>query len=174
MTICAREVRTESDWGIPWTMSLHLRLHPPVVPDTDRPPSCEPGGFPHHAVRLIPMADIGPRLSAQHLERSPITGLHQAHDRLDAAREDLAHAKSGLTRAESASEHAVASAVQARDSYEQARADARRAELQLRKEQRRIEDAKLALRQAYEMVARLEGLTALPDEPATDEQLGAA
>lgn len=156
-------------------MTLHLRPHPPVVPDTDRPPAGRPiGGFPHHAVRLIPMADAGPLLSEQEADRSPVNNLHVAHDRLGSARRDLAASKSALGRAEQASETAQAAAARARDSYERARADARRAELVLRQEQRRTEDAKLVLRQAYEGVARLEGLTASLDEAPDGPELGAA
>jgi hypothetical protein len=157
-------------------MTMHLRNHPPVVPDTDRPPTSALGSFPHHAVRLIPMADAESRLSEQQTELSPTSGLHSAHERLDTARDELARAKAGVSCAMAASDQAVEAAGRARDTYEQARADARRAELILRQQQRRIEDAKLALRQAYEAVARLEGLTIVADEPpaTSDSELGAA
>jgi hypothetical protein len=159
-------------------MTLHLRPHTPVVPDTDRPPAGRPlGGFPHHAVRLIPIVDAGPLLTEQAAERSPINNLHVAHERLSSARHALAGSKGVLGRAEQASEAAQVAANQARETYERARADARRAELVLRQEQRRTEDAKLALRQAYESVARLEGLSATlddPAEPADPAELGAA
>ena len=48
--------------------------------------------------------------------------------------------------------------VRTRVAYERARSDARRCELALRQQQRVAEDAKLALRQAYEQVAHIEGL----------------
>ncbi len=84
--------------------------------------------------------------------------LRLAHQHLADARADLAVAKAAVAKATEDSATAQDHTVRTRVAYERARSDARRCELSLRQEQRRAEDAKLALRQAYEQVAHIEGL----------------
>ncbi len=127
---------------------------PPEPPATDRA---------HGTVRLIPLADAESRIAGQAtLRRSPELELRQAHDRLNQARETVAVASSALEQATETASAAHDHADHTRVAYERARMDSRRAELMLRKEQRRADDAKLALRQAYELVAHLEGMRGAP------------
>jgi hypothetical protein len=141
-------------------MALWMRTTPPALPDTDHPP-VDGQGSPttHHTVRLIPRDEAAPMLAEQTSSRlSADYSLQLAHQRLGQARADLARAKSAVSQALDESETARDHTVRTRVAYERARADARRCELALRQQQRWAEDAKLALRQAYERVAHIEGL----------------
>jgi hypothetical protein len=138
----------------------HKMQAPRALPDTDRPPTDRrPGGFPHGTVRLIPIVDAEPRL-AEHVagRLTPEDSLRQAHDRLAGARGSVTEAKTALALAASQASGAHDFAERAKVAYERARSDARRSELTLRQRQRQADDAKLGLRQAYELVAHLEGL----------------
>jgi hypothetical protein len=117
----------------------------------------------HGTVRLIPLADAESRIAGQAtLRRSPERDLRQAHDRLQQAREAVAAVSSALGLAAESASAAPDHSERTRVAYERARVDSRRAELALRQEQRRADDAKLALRQAYEQVAHLEGMRGAP------------
>ncbi len=117
----------------------------------------------HGTVRLIPLADAESRIAGQAtLHRSPERDLRQAHDRLAQARQAVAAVSAALGQAAESASAAHDHSERTRVAYERARMDSRRAELALRQEQRRADDAKLALRQAYEQVAHLEGMRGAP------------
>ena len=143
----------------------------PLSPNTSADAQALAGALPeppatdraHGTVRLIPLADAESRIAGQAtLHRSPERELRQAHDRLNEARGTVAVASSALEQATETASAAHDHAERTRVAYERARMDSRRAELTLRKEQRRADDAKLALRQAYEHVAHLEGMRGAP------------
>jgi hypothetical protein len=141
-------------------MMINVHAPPTALPDTNHPPAPRTRRlFPQQTVRLIPIDEAEPMLADQIAERlAPERGLRQAHERLAAARAAVGEAKAELARAEADSSTARDFAVRTRVAYERARADARRSELAVRQQQRRTEDATLAMRQAYELVAHLEGL----------------
>ena len=89
---------------------------------------------------------------------SPERALGKANACLLEARRSLADAKVGSARAFREASDADDFTVRSRIAYERARADSRRCGLALRRWQRQADDAKLMMRQAYELVARLEGL----------------
>ena len=159
------EVRCRRGRGINGVMTAPLSPNSPVeAQDLAGVPSEPPAtDRAHGTVRLIPLADAESRIAGQAtLRRSPELGLRQAHDSLNQARETVAVASSALDRATEAASAAHDHAERTRVAYERARMDSRRAELILRQEQRRANDAKLALRQAYEHVAHLEGMRGAP------------
>jgi hypothetical protein len=147
-------------------MTLKMHPHPSAVPDTDRPPSGQNGAsFPHHVVRLIPLDQAEPVLAEQLAQRSSCgIGLSKAQDRLVEARSELGDAKASRSRAELAALAAQEVASKAALAYERARWEVRRAEVELRQQQRRTDDAKVTLRQAYAAVARFEGLNGVPED----------
>ena len=117
----------------------------------------------HGTVRLIPLGEAEPLLAGQEADRlNPERNLRRAHDRLIEARRCVAGANGDLDRAAQEASDAHDFAERSRVAYERARIDARRAELALRQRQRRADDAKLGLRQAYEEVAHLEGMRGSP------------
>ena len=141
-------------------MAIWMHSTPRALPDTDHPPVDEQASrATHHTVRLIPQDEAAPMLAEQVSSRlSADHSLRLAHQRLADARADLAAAKAAVAKATEDSATARDHTVRTRVAYERARSDARRCELALRQQQRRAEDAKLALRQAYEQVAHIEGL----------------
>ena len=146
--------------GVTNGMAIWMHSTPRALPDTDRPP-VDGQGSPtnHRTVRLIPQDEAAPMLAEQVSSRlSDDHSLRLAHQRLADARSTLASAKSAVTKATEDCATAQDHTVRTRVAYERARSDARRCELALRQHQRRAEDAKLALRQAYEHVAHIEGL----------------
>jgi len=137
--------------------NLHLPL--PAVPDTHHPVPLSSRPFTQRTVKLIPIDEAEPILADQIAERlSPERGLRQAHERLALARMALGSAKGALASAEAAASTARDHEVRTRVAHERARADQRRADVNVRERQRAADDARLLLRQAYDLVAHLESL----------------
>jgi hypothetical protein len=140
-------------------MMINLHAGPSALPDTHHPAPLNPRPFSQRTVKLIPIGEAEPLLADQVAERlSPERGLRQAHERLVAARVALGGAKAALASAESYAATARDHEVRTRVAHERARSDVRRAEVNLREQQRVTDDARLVMRQAYDLVAHVESL----------------
>ncbi len=153
---------------------MTVEMQPLVNPSSStepKPADRVSAHFPSATVRLIPLAEAGPRIAGQAADRlTPERSLELAHEQLRLARARVAQANEAQGRATDEAATAQDFAARARVAYERARSDARRADLVARRSQRLADQAKLELRQAYEVVAHLEGMSGVVnlDLDATD------